>query len=66
MSGLTISGYRLCSTHVAHPPLPGRAVPGRSVAAGEFAHDERMYQHVAASETLAEFRRVFAKVVNPE
>jgi hypothetical protein len=31
MSGLTMSGWRLCSTHVAHPPLPGRAVPGRSV-----------------------------------
>jgi len=54
------------ATHVAHPPLPGRAVPGRSVAAGEFARDERMYQHVAASETLAEFRQIFAKVVNPD
>jgi len=33
MSGLTMSGWRLCSTHVAHPPLPGRAIPGRSVDA---------------------------------
>jgi hypothetical protein len=38
----------------------------REVAAGEFAHDERMYQHVAAPETLAEFRQVIAKVVNPD
>jgi hypothetical protein len=38
----------------------------REVAAGEFAHDERMHDHFAASETLAEFRQVLAKVVNPD
>jgi hypothetical protein len=38
----------------------------REVAAGEFAHDERMHDHFVAAETLAELRQVVAKVVNPD
>jgi hypothetical protein len=38
----------------------------REVAAGEFAHDERMHDNFVAAETLAELRQVVAKVVNPE
>jgi hypothetical protein len=38
----------------------------RQVAAGEFAHDERMHDNFVAAETLAEFRQVVAKVVNPD
>jgi hypothetical protein len=34
----------------------------REVAAGEFAHHERMHDNFMAAETLAEFRQVVAKV----
>jgi len=38
----------------------------REVAAGEFAHDERMHDNFEAAETLAELWQVVAKVVNPD
>jgi hypothetical protein len=36
------------------------------VAAGELAHDEWMHDNFVSAETLAEFRKVVAKVVNPD
>jgi hypothetical protein len=38
----------------------------REVAAGEFAHHERMHDNFMAAETLAELRQVVSKVVNPD
>jgi hypothetical protein len=43
-----------------------RRISIREISASEFTNHERMHYNDAATKTLGKFRKVFAKVVNPD